>query len=88
MTVWNGISRYAALSHLDGQVNGIPQVNNLAHYVLVLRLLPLMKRTVQIAPPTTVRIVMQSSEMHRVAPSSTKFLSKEEINQDGDGSQL
>ncbi|OBZ71905.1 hypothetical protein A0H81_08248 [Grifola frondosa] len=28
------------------------------------------------------------SEMHRLAPSITKFLSKEEINKDGDGSQL
>ncbi|PCH41636.1 NAD(P)-binding protein [Wolfiporia cocos MD-104 SS10] len=64
------------------------EVNNLAHYVFVNRLLPLMKKTTQIAPPTTVRIVMQSSEMHRLAPSTTKFLSKEEINQDGDGAQL
>ncbi|EMD41019.1 hypothetical protein CERSUDRAFT_121610 [Gelatoporia subvermispora B] len=64
------------------------EVNNLAHYVLVLRLLPVMKKTVEAAPPTSVRIVMQSSEMHRVAPSSTRFLSKDEINQDGDGSQL
>lgn len=64
------------------------EVNNLAHYVLVLRLLPLMKKTALIAPPTTVRIVMQSSEMHRMAPSTTKFLSKEEINQSSDGAML
>ncbi|KAH9950065.1 hypothetical protein B0H21DRAFT_687260 [Amylocystis lapponica] len=64
------------------------EVNNLAHYVFVLRLLPLIKKTTDIASPTSVRIVMQSSEMHRMAPSTTKFLSKEEINKDGDGAQL
>ncbi|KAI0921952.1 hypothetical protein AcW1_004207 [Taiwanofungus camphoratus] len=64
------------------------EVNNLAHYVFVLRLLPLMKKTTEIAPPTAVRIVMQSSEMHRMAPSNTKFSSKEDINEKGDGSQL
>ena len=64
------------------------KVNNLSHFVLIMRLLPIMKKTAQIAPPTTVRIVMQSSEMHRVAPGETKFLSKEEINKERDGSQL
>ncbi|GJE84728.1 NAD(P)-dependent dehydrogenase [Phanerochaete sordida] len=64
------------------------EVNNLANFVLILRLLPIMKKTAQIAPPTTVRIVMQSSEMHRFAPSETKFASKEEINKERDGSQL
>lgn len=47
-----------------------------------------MKKTAQTAQPTTVRIVMQSSELHRMAPSSTKFASKEEINTPGDGVQL
>ena len=55
---------------------------------MVLRLLDLMKKTASSAPPTSVRIVMQSSEMHRFAPSGTKFASKEEINQKGDGVQL
>ncbi|THG95407.1 hypothetical protein EW026_g6243 [Hermanssonia centrifuga] len=64
------------------------EVNNLSHYVLILRLLPLMKKTAQKLPPCTVRIVMQSSEMHRVASGSTKFFSKEEINKDDDGSRL
>ena len=64
------------------------KVNNLAHYVFTLRLLPLMKKTALTAAPTTVRIVMQSSEMHKLAPSTTKFLSKEEINTPGDGVQL
>ncbi|KAJ8468229.1 hypothetical protein ONZ51_g9774 [Trametes cubensis] len=56
------------------------EVNNLAHYVLTLRLLPLMQRTAAFAPPGTVRIVMQSSELHRMAPSDTKFEFKEEVN--------
>ncbi|KAI0757274.1 NAD(P)-binding protein [Daedaleopsis nitida] len=64
------------------------EVNNLAHYVMVLRLLDLMKKTASSAPPTSVRIIMQSSEMHRFAPSGTKFGSKEEINEKGDGVQL
>ncbi|KAI0347040.1 NAD-P-binding protein [Trametopsis cervina] len=65
------------------------EVNNLSHYVLILRLLPLMKKTAQTAPPTSVRIVMQSSMMHEFAPGGVKFLSKEEINDDKpDGAQL
>jgi len=64
------------------------EVNVLSHYVLLMRLLPLMKKTATNAPPATVRIVMQSSEMHRVAPGDTQFLSKEEINKERDGSQL
>lgn len=64
------------------------QVNNLSHFVLILRLLPIMKKTAQTAPPTTVRIVMQSSEMHKLAPGDIKFLSKEEINVDRDGTVL
>lgn len=63
-------------------------MNNLSHYVLVLRLLPLLKKTAETAPPTTVRVVMQSSEMHRVTPSNVKFESKEEINKEIDGSML
>ncbi|KAI0698903.1 NAD-P-binding protein [Cytidiella melzeri] len=65
------------------------EVNNLAHHVLILRLLPLLKKTAQIAPPTSVRIVMQSSAMHQFAPKDVQFLSKEEINSEGpDGAQL
>ncbi|KAI0366363.1 NAD-P-binding protein [Pilatotrama ljubarskyi] len=63
------------------------EVNNLAHYVMVLRLLDLMKKTAESSPPTTVRIVTQSSELHRMAPSG-RFSSKEEINEPGDGLRL
>ncbi|KAI0069897.1 NAD(P)-binding protein [Panus rudis PR-1116 ss-1] len=64
------------------------EVNNLSNFVLVNRLLPLMKKTAESAPPATVRIVMQSSEMHRLAASDVQFASKDEINQNGDGSRL
>lgn len=53
-----------------------------------MHLLPLIKKTAQSAPPISVRIVMQSSELHRAAPGDTKFASKEEINRDLDGTQL
>ncbi|EPQ55827.1 NAD P-binding protein [Gloeophyllum trabeum ATCC 11539] len=57
-------------------------VNDLAHYVIALRLLPLIEKTVSsgLTPPGTARIVFQSSETHRLAPSDVKFASKEEIN--------
>ncbi|EJF63036.1 NAD(P)-binding protein [Dichomitus squalens LYAD-421 SS1] len=64
------------------------EVNNLAHYVIVLRLLPLMQKTAAKAPPASVRIVMQSSEMHRFAPTGTTFACKEEVCKDEDGTQL
>ncbi|THH33747.1 hypothetical protein EUX98_g454 [Antrodiella citrinella] len=64
------------------------EVNNLSHYVLIHRLLPLLKKTTEIAEPTTVRIIMQSSEMHRVSPNKVQFASKAEINEEGDGSLL
>jgi len=63
-------------------------VNNLAHYVLTLRLLPLMQKTAKSAPPNSVRIVMQSSEMHRVSPNEVHFASLEEINEKRDGALL
>ncbi|KZT23033.1 NAD(P)-binding protein [Neolentinus lepideus HHB14362 ss-1] len=57
-------------------------VNDLSHYVMSLRLLPLMENTVSSGqtPPAMARIVFQSSELHRMAPSNVKFSSKEEIN--------
>lgn len=66
------------------------QINNLGHYVLAARLLPLMQRTTEQpgVPPASVRIIMQSSELHKMAPSETKFASKEEINEKRDGIPL
>jgi hypothetical protein len=45
--------------------DGVPNhygVNNLSHFVITNRLIPLMLATAKHAPPTSVRIVMQSSE--------------------------
>ncbi|KAF2736251.1 NAD(P)-binding protein [Polyplosphaeria fusca] len=52
------------------------QVNHFAQAHLALTLLPLLQRT------TDSRLVFQSSEMHRQAPSSTEFQTTEEISQD------
>ena len=89
---WKGTSKY--VSSIQSTIDLIviivspPQVNNLSHYVLINRLLPLMKKTAEVATKASVRIVMQSSEMHKVAPGDTKFASKEEVNKDRDGAQL
>ncbi|EIN14485.1 NAD(P)-binding protein [Punctularia strigosozonata HHB-11173 SS5] len=59
-------------------------INNLAHWVLTLRLLPLLRKTAASLPPASVRICMQSSELHRASPTA-QFASKEEINEPIDG---
>jgi len=64
------------------------EVNNLAHYVITLRLLPLLKKTAASVGPTSVRLVAQSSELHRMAPSDAKFKSLEEINEKRDPTVL
>ncbi|KAI0751285.1 NAD(P)-binding protein [Daedaleopsis nitida] len=64
------------------------EINNLSHYLIVLRLLDRMKKTASLAPSHSVRIVFQASEMHKFAPKGTEFVSKEEINQERDGSHL
>jgi len=62
-------------------------VNNLGHFVLTLGLLPLLEKTAAKSAPYSVRIVLQSSEMHKVAPGDTKFASVEEINKERDPAQ-
>lgn len=52
------------------------QVNFFSQVHLALSLLPLLQKT------TDSRLVFQSSDLHRMAPSSIKFASIEEINQD------
>jgi WW domain-containing oxidoreductase len=52
------------------------QVNHFAQAHLALTLLPLLQKT------TNSRLVLQSSDFHRAAPSSTAFESMQEINQD------
>lgn len=56
------------------------QVNHLAHMHLTLKLLPLLQQTA--ATQHDARIIFQSSELHRLAPASTRFASLDEINTD------
>ena len=52
------------------------QVNHIAHFHLFMTLLPLLQKT-----PNS-RLVLQSSDLHRAAPSSIKFASLDELNKD------
>ncbi|KAG8939374.1 hypothetical protein FRC03_006341 [Tulasnella sp. 419] len=55
-------------------------VNVLGHFLLVNRLLPLMRKTARLPNSDPPRIVSVASSLHQIAPSSTKFASIEEIN--------
>ncbi|KAK1751072.1 hypothetical protein QBC47DRAFT_392164 [Echria macrotheca] len=55
-------------------------INHMGHVVLTNYLLPLMKKTAENG--NVVRISNQSSNLHRTAPSDTKFASLDEINRD------
>lgn len=52
------------------------QVNHFSQAHLVLTLLPVLQKTLD------SRIVFQSSDLHRAAPSSVEFASIEEMNKD------
>jgi len=52
------------------------QVNHIAQFHLFMTLLPLLQKT-----PNS-RLVLQSSDLHRAAQSSTKFASLDELNTD------
>lgn len=54
-------------------------VNHLGHFLLINRLLPLMRQTSKFADTPPPRIVSVSSELHRMAQSSIQFASKEEV---------
>ncbi|KAH9890518.1 NAD-binding protein [Cubamyces lactineus] len=60
-------------------------INHLGHYLLINRLLPLLRRTAQqsSAPATGPRIVTLTSQVHRSAPASTTFASPAEVSADG-----
>lgn len=61
-----GVDRHMALNHMG-------------HVILTSYLLPLLKKS---ATSSTVRIVNLASNAHPAAPSSTKFASLDELNQD------
>lgn len=52
------------------------QVNHIAQFHLFMTLLPVLKKT------ANSRLVLQSSDLHKAAPSSIKFASLEELNTD------
>ncbi|KAF8134585.1 hypothetical protein EV363DRAFT_1396979 [Boletus edulis] len=58
-------------------------VNHLGHFLLINRLLPLMRKTSKLADTPSPRIVSISSELHRMAPSSVQFANKEEVTEVG-----
>ena len=55
-------------------------LNHLSHFVLMHHLLPLVRKTGR--EYGEARVVFTSSSLHATAPSSVKFQSKEEINED------
>ncbi|BCS17308.1 short chain dehydrogenase/reductase family protein [Aspergillus puulaauensis] len=56
------------------------QVNWLGQFYVVNLLYPLLRKTSQMTDTPAPRIVFEGSEVHRATTSSTKFASKEEIN--------
>ncbi|KAF2028228.1 putative short-chain dehydrogenase TIC 32, chloroplastic [Setomelanomma holmii] len=55
-------------------------VNYLGHYYVCNQLWPLLRKTGKLGEKPAPRIVFESSEMHRTAPSDVHFGSLEEIN--------
>lgn len=55
-------------------------VNHFGHVILTSHLLPILKSTA--SATSTVRISLQSSNAHELAPKDTKFASIDEMNQD------
>jgi len=68
-----GVGKYYETG--DG-IDSHMQVNHFSQFHLLMKLLPVLQKT-----PNS-RLVIQSSELHRAAPSSIKFASLEEINTD------
>ncbi|KAK5994800.1 Blue light-induced protein 4 [Cladobotryum mycophilum] len=60
-------------------------VNYLGQYFATNQLWPLIRKTSMMPGVTAPRIVAESSELHRIAPSTVKFQSLEEINDDALG---
>lgn len=72
------------VNKFDVSADGIDRhfsVNHLGHFLLINRLLPLIRHTSTIPGAPTPRIVSVSSELHRAAPSSIKFASEEELGE-------
>ncbi len=57
-------------------------VNHLGHFLLINRLLPLIRSTAVRRDGAAPRIITISSELHRMAPSSVAFSSPAEVTED------
>ncbi|KAJ3544439.1 hypothetical protein NM688_g5744 [Phlebia brevispora] len=55
-------------------------VNHLGHFLLVNRILPVVRKTAALPSAPPPRIISVSSELHRDAPSGTQFASLDELN--------
>ncbi|EJD44284.1 short chain dehydrogenase/reductase family protein [Auricularia subglabra TFB-10046 SS5] len=79
----NGGVGVAAFGLNNDGIERIFGVNILGHFVFTNRLLPLLRKTAQrnaVHPGPTPRIISLTSNLHQLAPSSTKFESLEELN--------
>ena len=65
--------------HEDTNIDRHFMVNHVGHVTLTSHLLPLLKKT---SEKSTVRIQLQSSNAHEMAPKDTKWASIDELNQD------
>jgi NAD(P)-dependent dehydrogenase (short-subunit alcohol dehydrogenase family) len=78
---WNGAKYATNLNRLAASgVDGHMSVNAFGHFLAINQLYPLMRKTSKLANAPAPRIVFESSEMHRFAPSNVHFGSLEEIN--------
>ena len=69
-------------SDADTQADSHYQVNHLAQKLLIMTLLPTLLATSRDIHNSSPRLVCMSSDLHRAAPPSTGFKTKDEINQD------
>lgn len=74
----------------EGKLGNHFAVNNLAHWHMARVLAPLLISTAAdtSTPKNSVRVIWQSSELHRSHPSGTKFANKEEVSKEADPMQL
>lgn len=78
---WNGAKHVTNVHRLAASgVDGHMSVNAFGHFLAINQLYPLMRKTSKLANTPAPRIVFESSEMHRFAPSNVHFGSLEEIN--------
>jgi len=73
------------VNKFDTTIDGIDRhfaLNHLGHFLLVNRLLPLMRQTASQKQTPAPRIVCMSSSLHSAAPSDVRFASVDEINTD------